>query len=200
MDILLATNNKHKLEEFRRIFLGTDINILSLSDVNLTIDVVEDQDSFLGNSKKKAMEVYKAAGISTIADDSGLCVDFLGGDPGVYSARYGGEHLTDKARCELVMDKLFGVEKSKRGARFVCAITLVSGGTTDNDIKVEQLVGECSGYIGEGFDGDNGFGYDPIFMVGDKSFAAMSGEEKDRISHRGIALRKLKELLTGAHR
>lgn len=191
MQILLATNNKHKLEEFRRIFNSTDIEILSLSDKNISIDVEEDSDTFEGNSFKKASEVQKISKIPTIADDSGICIDYLNGEPGVYSARYGGEGLNDTDRCNLVLQKLDGVEHDKRGAKFVCVITLV----LDEDNFV-SFRGECNGIVGTKIIGQGGFGYDPIFMVGDKSFSQMTAKQKDDVSHRGKALEKLFEYFT----
>lgn len=191
MQILLATNNKHKLEEFRRIFNSTDIEILSLSDKNISIDVEEDSDTFEGNSFKKASEVQKISKIPTIADDSGICIDYLNGEPGVYSARYGGEELNDTDRCNLVLQKLDGVEQDKRGAKFVCVITLV----LDEDNFV-SFRGECNGIVGTNIIGQGGFGYDPIFMVGDKSFSQMTAKQKDDVSHRGKALEKLFEYFT----
>lgn len=188
MKILLASNNMHKLEEFRRIFVGTDIEILSLADVNLSVEVEEDCDTFEGNSLRKAKEVQTLSNMPTIADDSGICIDYLNGEPGVYSARYGGEDINDNDRCVLVLDKLAGVADDKRTARFVCVITLVMDSDTHCSFR-----GECEGVVGKAIVGERGFGYDPIFMIGEQSFSQMTAEQKDAVSHRGKALDKLFE-------
>lgn len=187
MKVVIATKNNHKLVEFKRILEPLGYEVLSQADVNVDIDVEETATTFEGNSALKAKAIYDATKMITIADDSGLEVDYLNGEPGVYSARYGGEGKNDKDRCNLVLEKMQGVEKEKRTARFVCAIHMI---ISENDQRTYK--GVCEGYIGFGFKGDNGFGYDPIFMVNDNdSFATLSGEEKDKLSHRGKALQKM---------
>lgn len=189
MKVVIATKNNHKLREFKRILTPLGYEVLSQQDVKIDIDVEENADTFEGNSMLKAKAIYNATKMITIADDSGLEIDYLNGEPGVYSARYGGEGKNDKDRCNLVLQKLKGVSKEKRNARFVCAISMI---LSENDVRTYK--GVCNGYIADDFVGDNGFGYDPIFMVNDKdSFATLDGIEKDKLSHRGKALRLLEE-------
>ncbi len=190
--IVLATQNKGKAEEFRRIFAPLGIEILKQGDVAEDFDVVEDADTFEGNALIKAKAVFERCAIPTIADDSGLEVDYLGGAPGVHTARYAGEQKDNDANIDKLLTELKNVSEEKRTARFVCAIALV--------ISNEQSIvvrGECEGVIAHERMGDSGFGYDPVFMVGDKSYAMMDKVEKDLISHRGRAVQaiinKLKE-------
>lgn len=191
MKMVLATKNEHKLVEFKRILEPLGYEVLSQADVNVDIDVDETGSTFEENSALKARAIYKETGLITIADDSGLEVDYLNKEPGVYSARYGGAGKTDKDRCELVLSKLDGVPKQQRTARFVCVIHIVLSDTDQRSFR-----GESQGYIATDFVGDNGFGYDPIFMVDDTySFATLAGEQKDAISHRGNALKKLEQSL-----
>ena len=187
MKIIAATKNKNKLREFREILKGFEI--ISQEEAGIDIDVEETGATFEENSMLKAKAIYEKSGISAIADDSGLEVYALGNAPGVFSARYGGEGLSDEERVELLLKNMENVPTEKRGARFVCAITLVSG---DGIITAR---GECEGEINYSPIGGNGFGYDPVFYVKefDKTTAQMTPEEKNAISHRGIALREFAE-------
>jgi XTP/dITP diphosphohydrolase len=193
MKLVAATKNEHKLVEFRRILEPLGYEVCSQADLSVDIDVEETGKTFVENAALKARAIYRATGCPTISDDSGLEVDYLNGEPGVYSARYGGPNATDRDKCELILQKLSGVPKEKRTARFVSAIVLI---LNENDERC--FLGTCEGWIGEAMLGDNGFGYDPIFMVSDRdSFATLSGEQKDALSHRGNALKQLEENLKG---
>lgn len=187
MKVVIATKNKHKLVEFKRILEPLGYEVLSQADINIDVHVEETEVTFEGNARLKAQAIYEISKMITIADDSGLEVGYLDGEPGVYSARYGGEGKTDKDRCNLVLKKLDGVAKEKRTARFVCSIYMI---ISDDDHRIYK--GICDGYIGYDFLGENGFGYDPIFMVDDKnSFSTLTGKQKDELSHRGKALKQM---------
>lgn len=189
MKLVVATKNAHKLIEFKRILEPLGYEVLSQADVSLDIDVEETGTTFEENSMLKAEAIFKATGLITIADDSGLEVDYLNGEPGIYSARYGGGNRNDRERCELLLENLAGVPKEERTARFVSVISMVFSDTDKRSWR-----GECEGFIGFDFVGDNGFGYDPIFMVSDtESFATLDGVKKDAVSHRGNALRKMEQ-------
>ena len=196
--MVVATNNSHKLQEIREILKDDNIEVLSLKDLNIDIDVVENRDTFSGNAEKKAIEIYdyivkhNLGDYMVMADDSGLSVDYLNGAPGVYSARYSGEHGNTVENNKKLLRELQGVPKEKRGAKFVCAIALVI--SPEDIITVE---GESHGYIIEELMGTGGFGYDPLFYVPKfkKTFAEMQGEEKNAISHRGRALQRLQKEL-----
>ena len=183
MKIIAATKNKNKLREFGEILKGFEI--ISQEDAGVDIDVEETGTTFEENSMLKAKAIFDATGITAIADDSGLCVDVLGGEPGVYSARYGGEGYDDSGRVQLLLKNMQNVPDDKRTARFVCAITLVGA---DGVITAR---GECEGKIDYEPKGENGFGYDPVFFVEKygKTMAEVSPEEKNAISHRGKALK-----------
>lgn len=183
MKIIAATKNKNKLREFGEILKGFEI--ISQEDAGVDIDVEETGTTFEENSMLKAKAIFDATGIAAIADDSGLCVDALGGEPGVYSARYGGEGYDDSGRVQLLLRNMQNVPDDKRTARFVCAITLVGA---DGVITAR---GECEGKIDYEPKGENGFGYDPVFFVEKygKTMAEVSPEEKNAISHRGKALK-----------
>ena len=184
MKVIAATKNKNKIREFKEIL--PDFEIISQEEAGIDIDVEETGTTFEENSLLKARAIYEKSGIPAIADDSGLEVYALKNAPGVYSARYGGEGLSDEERVELLLKNMKDVPKDKRGARFVCAITLVS------DDSVITARGECEGEINYAPIGENGFGYDPVFYVEkfDKTTAEMLPEEKNAISHRGKALRE----------
>ena len=188
MKMVLASKNPKKLEEMAVILSQLGIEVVLESDVGVDVEVEETGTTFEENAALKAFAVMEAAGLPAIADDSGLCVDALGGGPGVYSARYGGEGLTDADRYRLVLEGLQG--QLDRGAKFVSAICCAFPGGD----RVEAR-GECPGVIGYAPQGENGFGYDPIFYVPEKkkTFAQLTGEEKNAISHRGKALEKFKE-------
>lgn len=188
MQIVLASNNAHKLEELRSILSAYEI--LSLKDVGLDIDVEENAETFEGNALLKARGVWERTKGIVIADDSGLCVDVLDGEPGVYSARYSGRG--DRANNEKLLDKLRGVPFEKRTARFVSAAAVVF---PDGTQTVRR--GETPGVIGTVYRGSGGFGYDPLFTPDgwEKTYAEMSAEEKNAVSHRRRAFEKLKGVL-----
>ena len=182
----LASANAKKLAEMRRILEPMGIAVQTAAELGFTEDIEETGTTFAENSALKAMTVCKALGIPAIADDSGLCVDALGGAPGVYSARYAGEHGDDTANMNKLLDDMFDVPGRKRTARYVCVITLAMP-----DGRTLVTEGKCEGIIGQNPKGNNGFGYDPIFKVGMKTMAQLDDAKKDAISHRGNALRKL---------
>ncbi len=190
MKLIAATNNTHKVIEFKRILEPLGYTVLSQKEAGIHIEVEETGETFEENAYLKAKSVYEASGLPTVADDSGIAVDALNGAPGVYSARYGGPALDDVGRYEKLLAEMENVPDSNRTARFVCAISLIL-----SNEKVYSFTGVCEGKIGYAPRGENGFGYDPIFMVGDKSTAELSPAEKDKISHRGQALRKMEKLL-----
>lgn len=190
MKIILASNNKNKLREVREILEPLNFEILSLSDCNIDTDIEETGKTFEENATIKAKAIHEMTKLPCIADDSGLEVAYLNREPGVYSHRYAGENATDHDRCNLILSKLENVPIELREARFVCAICYIN-----DKGEVETVRGTCDGYIGFEEKGHNGFGYDPIFMYGSKSFAELSAEEKNSISHRSDALKKLVEIL-----
>lgn len=187
--MVLASSNAHKLREFREILEPLGYDVVSQHELGIDIDPEETGTTFSENSAIKARAVYEASHLPTVADDSGLVVDALNGEPGVYSARYGGTR-DDKAHNDLVLKKLEGVPDEKRSARFVCAVTYIDASGSEH-----RFEGSFEGRIGYGERGENGFGYDPIFMVGEISSAEMSPEEKNSMSHRGKALRALADYL-----
>ena len=195
--ILVATTNPGKLAEIRQM-LGDDVQWVGLSDFKGIGEIKEDGVTFAENAHKKALGYAKATGLWTIADDSGLVIDALGGKPGVKSARFSGAKdkdrtLLDHKNMTKVLKLLEGVPKEKRKARFVCCLCLAS----PEKILIETE-GKLEGFLTEKEMGANGFGYDPIFFVPsvNKTVAQLTTEEKNAISHRGNALRKLKPLLT----
>ena len=182
MKIIAATKNKNKLREFGEILRGFEI--ISQEDAGIDIDVEETGTTFEENSLLKAQAIYDATGIAAVADDSGLCVDALDGEPGIYSARYGGEGLTDPERVQILLKNMENIPEGKRTARFVSVITMV------DEKGILTARGECEGKITDAPKGENGFGYDPVFYVEQykKTMAEISSEEKNAISHRGKAL------------
>ncbi len=187
--IIIASHNKHKLLEMQRILSPMGFDVITDNEVGITLnDVEENGKTFMDNARIKAHAGAAQSGYPCIADDSGLCVDALGGEPGVYSARYSGEHGNDEENNRKLLSNLADVPYEKRTARFECAICLAFP-----DGNEMTATGKCEGKIGYEKRGDNGFGYDPLFMVGDKSFAELSSEEKDAISHRGNALKNFCE-------
>lgn len=192
MKLLVATNNQGKLKEFNKILGDLGIECVSLKDMNINIDVEENGSTFLENAKIKAKEIYKIAKMPTVSDDSGLEIDALNGEPGVYSARYSGIHGDDEANNKLVLEKMKDVPDEKRTARFKSAVYLVL-----DDEREYYAQGSTEGMIMREKHGENGFGYDPIFFstVLKKSFAEVSGDEKNSVSHRGNAIRALKKKL-----
>ena len=188
---IIATNNAKKLVELDRILNPLVINAVTARDAGVDLgDVEETGTTFEENALIKAMSAFEKSGFPAIADDSGLMVDALDGRPGVYTARYGGEGLSDKERYMNLLDEMKDIPKDKRTARFVSAICCVL--SKDEVITVR---GECVGEIAFEPSGEGGFGYDPIFLYEGKSFALLTPEEKDSISHRGKALRLLREEL-----
>lgn len=189
MKLIVATNNAHKVVEFRRILEPLGFDVISQKEAGITIDVEETGTTFEENAMLKAQGVYELSGCPTVADDSGVEVDYLDKAPGIYSARYGGPGKTEREKCELLLKELDGVPDAQRTARFVSAIAVIF---SDSDRRT--FLGRCEGKIGTAIKGENGFGYDPIFMVSESdSFATLSEQEKDRISHRGNALRKMEQ-------
>ena len=190
MKFIIATHNKKKLAEMERILnpIGIEVSTAQLQEVD------ETGTTFAENAYLKANAACKETGLPAIADDSGLAVDALNGAPGIYSARYAGEHATDLQKMEKLLYELKDVPKEKRTARFVCSICCVF---PNGDYITAE--GTCEGTIAFELTGDGGFGYDPIFLVGEQSFGQLSDEEKDRMSHRGKALmlfsQKLQEYL-----
>ncbi len=188
MDILIATGNRKKIEEITSILSASPekrFNVLSISDLANPPEVVEDGATFEENALKKAHALWSHSRLLTIADDSGLSVDALGGRPGVYSARYGGSDLNDEGRCRLLLEEM--KDSVNRSARFVCCIAVVSP-----DGSVHTARGECEGEITLVPSGNNGFGYDPVFFVKEynATMAELNPDIKNTISHRAVALRK----------
>jgi XTP/dITP diphosphohydrolase len=192
MEIVLATRNKKKIEEIKRITADLPVTILSLSDYPDCPETVEDRDSFEGNAVKKAVEVCQCTGKAALADDSGLEVDALNGAPGVFSARYAGSGANDVRNNEKLLAELKNTPSEKRTARFVCCMALAFP-----DGTMKTFFGYAAGRIGTEPKGKTGFGYDPVFVPEGfgRTFAEMTGEEKDRLSHRGKALEKLRNFL-----
>ncbi|MCH5186951.1 MAG: XTP/dITP diphosphatase [Oscillospiraceae bacterium] len=192
MKLIAATQNKNKLREFREILEPLGFEIITEAEAGAEIDVEETGRTFEENARLKAKAIHEATGAAAMADDSGLCVDALGGEPGVYSARYGGLD-DDKERLNLVLSKLAGVPEAERTARFMCAIVFIGA-----DGRETVSVGSVEGYITGEPRGESGFGYDPIFFSPelDKTFAEADAAEKNAVSHRGRALAKLCEMLS----
>jgi XTP/dITP diphosphohydrolase len=190
--IVFATGNEGKMREIREILGDLDMEIVSMKEAGITVDIVEDGATFEENARIKATAVAAFTDDIVLADDSGLEVDYLNKEPGVYSARYLGEDTPYEIKNQAILDRLNGVPKEKRTARFVCAIAAV---LPDKQVIIARETIE--GYIGERPAGANGFGYDPIFYVDEYgcSTAELSEEEKNAISHRGKALRAIKERL-----
>lgn len=196
--LVIATNNKGKLREFRRLLEPLGLEVVAIGDVVDGFHVDESGSTFAANAALKARAACELTGTPALADDSGLEVDALQGRPGVRSARYAGEGATDVANNDLLLKQLAGVADSARTARFRCAIALAepSGG-------LSMVDGTCEGVIRHSPSGTDGFGYDPLFSVpqcGGRSFAELSPSEKDRVSHRGEALRKIQDLLVARFR
>lgn len=189
MKIVIATSNRNKVEEIKKIFSAIkNLEILSLSDLEQIPEIVEDGSTFEENAMKKASTISRYTDLTVMADDSGLEIEALNGAPGVYSARHGGRNLTDCQRNLLILEEMKGHENRK--AKFVCAISIVTPGG-----KKDTVRGECNGLILHEMRGVNGFGYDPIFYLPGPgmTMAELSMEEKNKISHRANALQKAKE-------
>ena len=191
MDFLIATHNLKKRDELQRILSPLGINVFTADEKGITLTEAEETgETFAENAFIKAESGCKESGMPCIADDSGLMVDYLDGAPGVYSARFGGEHGNDDKNIDKLLSLLENVPAEQRTARFVSSVCCVFP-----DGEKLTAEGKCEGIIAFERHGSNGFGYDPVFMVGDKSFAEMTKEEKDKISHRGNALREMKKIL-----
>lgn len=193
IDIVIATRNKNKIKEITALLDGMPINIFSLDDGNWQIpEIQEDGKTFKENAIKKAKTIARLTGKLTLADDSGLMVDALGGQPGVYSARFAGGDATDRENNLKLLQLMKNIPPDRRGAQFVCVIAVASP-----EGKVDAVEGICRGDIGYLEEGGGGFGYDPIFIPTgyNKTFAELSMSVKNKISHRGRALEKAKLVL-----
>lgn len=190
--MIFATGNENKMKEIREILGALPLEILSMKEAGVSADIVEDGKTFEENALIKARAICKLAGEMVLADDSGLEIDYLNKEPGIYSARYMGEDTSYHIKNKSLIDRLEGVPDEKRTARFVCAIAAVFP-----DGKELVVRGTVEGIIGYEEKGENGFGYDPIFYLPERgcTTAELSPEEKNSISHRGNALRLMKELL-----
>ncbi len=192
MKFIIATNNEKKLVELERILNPLGIEAVSAKEAGVVLDDVDETGkTFFENAYIKANAAFQKTGMPAVADDSGICVDALDGRPGIFSARYSPEDcFTDDDRTAKILEELEGVPDEKRTAHYTCAICCIL--PDGKRIEIEEI---CEGKIGYSFIGDGGFGYDPIFMQGDKTFAQLTAEEKDKVSHRGKALRALKREL-----
>lgn len=190
--LIFATGNANKMKEIREILEGLDVDIFSLKEAQITLDVEENGSTFEENALIKAKAAAKKTNAIVLADDSGLEIDYLNKEPGVYSARYMGEDTSYEIKNQALLKRLEGVPKEQRSARFVCAVAAVF---PDGETIVRR--GTIEGYIGEKPAGNNGFGYDPIFFVEDFgcSTAEMTSWQKNEISHRGKALREIRKEL-----
>ena len=190
--IVFATGNQGKLREIQEIMADMDVEIISMKEAGISVDIVEDGTTFEENAMIKAKAIAEYTDAIVMADDSGLEIDYLNKEPGIYSARYLGEDTSYDIKNQALLDRMEGVPQEKRTARFVCAIAAVF---PDGDVQVVRETME--GHIGYSIEGENGFGYDPIFYLEEYgcTSAAISPEEKNRISHRGKALKAMKKLL-----
>jgi XTP/dITP diphosphohydrolase len=187
MKIILATFNKHKVYEISQLIGATEIELLSLEDIGYDEEIIEDGKSFIENALIKAETIHNKYKLPTLADDSGICIDALGGEPGIHSARFAGEKTTSTEKNRIIIDLLKG--KSDRNAHYTCALAYV-------DEKEKFIVEKyCHGKIIDKETGDEGFGYDPIFFIDayNKTLAEISLEEKNKISHRGQAFMEFKK-------
>ena len=191
MKLIIASNNTHKIAEIKKILSGKFDTILSLREAGIDHETVEDGETFIENAKKKAREIAEISGECALADDSGICVDALGGAPGVYSARYAGEHGRDDKNNELLLENLR--DKDDRSAHYTAAIALVYP-----DGREVVAEGYMYGKIIHAPRGNGGFGYDPLFVMDgeERTVAQMSAEEKNAVSHRANALAELLKKLS----
>ena len=189
--VVIATKNKGKAKDFEALFTPLGFEVVTMFDVAPDMEIEETGTTFEENAVLKAETLAKALNVIVIADDSGLVVDALDGAPGVYSARYAGDH-DDEANIVKVLENLAGVPEEKRTARFMCALAIAG-----SEMDTTTVFGTCEGFILEEKRGTNGFGYDPIFFVPekDRAMAELTPEEKGAISHRGNAIRKLADAL-----
>jgi XTP/dITP diphosphohydrolase len=193
-ELLLATNNKGKLEELRVLLEGAPVDLVSPAQIGLKLDINESGKTYAANARLKALAFAQASGLLTLADDSGLEVDALGGAPGVLSSRYAGLGASDKKRVAFLLSKIEDVPWEKRTAQFRCVMAIA---TPDGEIKTSS--GTCKGIITLFPQGDNGFGYDPIFYVPEfkKTMAELPPEIKNHISHRAKAAAGARKILAG---
>jgi XTP/dITP diphosphohydrolase len=191
--IIIGSGNQHKIEEIKAFFKELNLTFKSLPEDRYLAEVIEDGKSYKENALKKARQRAEELNEIVLADDSGLSVEYLDGAPGIYSARFGGEDLDDEEKYLKILSILKGVPFEKRKAAFISAVALVDP-FKDEEIVVE---GRCEGVIAEEPSGTNGFGYDPIFYLPEynKTMAEISQEEKNKISHRARALKKMKDVL-----
>lgn len=191
-EIILASNNKGKLVELRDKLEKFGINVISQREAGIELEVEENGTTFSENAKIKAEAIYELTKKAVLADDSGLEVDFLDGQPGVYSHRFAGPDATDQDRNDKILELLKGVPEEKRTARFKCSICYI-----DEAGNINLFEGVSEGKIGTEPKGDNGFGFDPIFICEKgKTYAELSREEKSEVSHRGRAIEKLIKFLS----
>ena len=190
--LLLATSNPGKVAEFRRLLDGCGWEIVTPAEVGLSLDVEETGQTYAENATLKAVEYAEASGLVALADDSGLEVDALGGRPGPLSARYAGPDLTDQERVQALLEELAGVPDKERTARFRCLIAIAKPAG-----KVELVEGTVEGQITHEPRGENGFGYDPVFLLPERGMttAELPSDEKHAISHRGAAAREARTVL-----
>lgn len=195
--LVFATGNKDKLKEIREILRGLEIEVISMKEAGIEEEIEENGTSFKENSLIKSKFICDKIKLPALADDSGLEIDFLGGEPGIYSARYLGRDTDYHTKNSIIIDKLKAAKTEERGARFVCAISLVLP-----DGREFVTEGVMEGEIAHEIKGENGFGYDPIFYLPEygMSSAELSSEEKNKISHRGKALRNMVEIIRGLMR
>src|SRR5947209_18340052 len=191
-ELLLATTNYHKLEEYRAIFSDLPFHLLSLHDIHLDLDVEETGATFAENAELKALAYARASGMLTLADDSGLEIDALGGAPGVYSARFGGRETSYEERFRLLLEQLKGLAGEQRTARYRCAVTLA-----EPSGYYQTVEGALEGLIADAPRGQYGFGYDPIFFIPElgKTSTELTSARKNRLSHRGRAAQLAAALL-----
>lgn len=189
MTFFIASKNKHKIAEFKRILLPLNIDVMSEADLEIPLtDVDETGNTFEENAYLKAFSAMREVNLPVIADDSGLCVDYLNGQPGIYSARFAGEPTDNDRNNNKLLELLKDVPANKRTAKFVCCIVCVFP-----DGSRLTVNGECHGRIADKPSGNRGFGYDPLFISKIGCFGELSDEEKDSVSHRGRALKKFTE-------
>lgn len=193
MRLLLATSNPGKVREFTRLLARAPVEVVTPAAAGIVLEVDEDGDTYAANAAKKALAYARAGNCLALADDSGIEVDALGGRPGVYSARYGGEELDDEGRNDLLLAELSGLPDKSRTARYQAVVAVAWP-----DGQVELFCGTFEGRIGHERRGSRGFGYDPLFITADgRTAAELADDEKDAISHRGTAMRSAAEYLRG---
>ena len=194
--IIFATGNQGKMDEIRSILADLDVELLSMKEAGIEVEIVEDGSTFEENAlikaKAVASQISNMDGVTVLADDSGLEVDYLNKEPGIYSARYMGEEVPYEIKNQNILDRLNGVPKQQRTARFVCAIAAEFPDGTSEVVR-----GTMEGMIGYAIAGENGFGYDPIFFLPEYgcTSAEISPEKKNELSHRGEGLRKMREII-----